>query len=252
MPNGASILIDSGHTPGADVHPRQEIASDLAARGSQPLTMFINSNADHDHVSDLHNVWPLLRPKVLLKNPTIASATIRAIKEQPLTQGLEALCGMSDEYCNSVPWPDLGGVEIRTFHHPISTFGDTNNSSVVTFFFYQTLGIVFPGDLEKTGWEAHLKNPEFVRCLERTNIFVASHHGRENGYCSEVFAHCKPDIVVISDKSVEHGTQEHSLYQPHASGILFGEERRKVLSTRSDGSMLLWTEPNRWLIRLGV
>jgi hypothetical protein len=43
--------------------------------------------------------------------------------------------------------------------------------------------------------------------LANTDILVASHHGRENGYCREVFDYCHPQAVVMSDKSIVHDTQ---------------------------------------------
>lgn len=38
-----------------------------------------------------------------------------------------------------------------------------------------------------------LKNADFRQRLAEVNVFVASHHGRENGYCEEVFQYCKPE-----------------------------------------------------------
>ncbi len=252
MPSGESILIDAGHSSNEAYYPRHEIKQDLQSRGRTQLTLFVNSNADHDHVSDLQDVNDTLRPVMLIKNPTIDAAVIRSVKEKPLTNGLEALCRMCNSYTTPMAMPDLGGVEMQTFHLPFSQFGDTNNSSIVAFFFYGKLGIVFPGDLEKAGWLELLKNAQFCAALQRTNIFVASHHGREGGYCSEVFGHCKPELIVISDKLVEHQTQEHSLYQQHASGVRFGDQVRKVASTRSDGSILIQADSNGVICQLGV
>ncbi|MBM3204503.1 MBL fold metallo-hydrolase [Candidatus Uhrbacteria bacterium] len=251
-PNGESILVDAGHSSDADYYPRHEIELDLQNRGRSQVTIFINSNADHDHVSDLHDIHGTLQPVILMKNPTIDGSLIRSIKEQPLTNGLEAFCRMCDTYTNPIATPDLGGVEMQSFHNPFSQFEDTNNASLVTFFFYGKIGIIFPGDMEKVGWLELLKNPQFCAALQRTNIFVASHHGREGGYCAEVFNHCKPELVIISDKPVEHQTQEHSLYQQHASGVRFGEQVRKVVSTRSDGTIFINVETDKATYRLGV
>ena len=90
-------------------------------------------------------------------------------------------------------------------------------------------------------------------------FFIASHHGRENGYCADVFNYCSPEIVVISDQEKRYGTQEHNLYARHVrgQGINFGSvlapKYRKVLTTRNDGSIRIYeqsgqmrilTEPN--------
>lgn len=144
---------------------------------------------------------------------------------------------MITDYSNTdfIP-PDFLGVEHNTFLCNYPSFTDTNNLSIVSFVYYDGLGIVFPGDLEKKGWETLLKQEQFKDNLRRTNIFVASHHGRENGYCEEVFEYCKPEIVIISDKEVVHETQKNC-YAKQASGISWngGPERRYVLTTRSDG-----------------
>lgn len=99
--------------------------------------------------------------------------------------------------------------------------------------------IVLPGDLEKAGWEKLLENKTFRDNLGRVNIFVASHHGRESGYCTEVFEYCDPAIVIISDESKQYETQETN-YTQYARGITWNQtEVRKVLTTRSDGKLTI-------------
>jgi hypothetical protein len=98
---------------------------------------------------------------------------------------------------------------------------------------------VFPGDIERDGWLVMLERADFRQYLSQVNVFVASHHGRENGYCEEVFRYCKPDIVVISDKGIQHDTQEHC-YDSHATGLDFSRSgRRYVLTTRKDGHITI-------------
>lgn len=80
--------------------------------------------------------------------------------------------------------------------------------------------------------------------LKKTHvdIFVASHHGRELGYCAEVFDYCKPSLVVIPDGTVDYDAEKMaSIYAEHASGRWLngtdGREWRKVVTTRNDGPM---------------
>lgn len=40
--------------------------------------------------------------------------------------------------------------------------------------------------MEKAGWTILLQSPWFVQQLQGVTLFVASHHGGENGYCEEV------------------------------------------------------------------
>lgn len=50
----------------------------------------------------------------------------------------------------------------------------------------------------------------FASRLASVDIFIASHHGRENGYCEELFAQYdgRPDVFVFSDSPIQHATQE--------------------------------------------
>jgi beta-lactamase superfamily II metal-dependent hydrolase len=134
--------------------------------------------------------------------------------------------------------PDLAGVQIRHFCNPYPRFTTTNDLSLVSFVLYDGIGIVFPGDLEKAGWEALLEVPDFRAWLNVVTIFIASHHGRESGYCAEVFDYCSPQIVILSDKEIQHETQRHC-YDEHATGIQWTSNTsvstRYVLTTRKDG-----------------
>jgi beta-lactamase superfamily II metal-dependent hydrolase len=131
------------------------------------------------------------------------------------------------------------GMEKMFFHHSPAKFQDTNNLSVVTFISYNNVGIMFPGDLETAGWQEFLKDQNFLSYLRRTNILIASHHGRESGYCKEVFDYCSPHTVIISDKSIVHDTQDHDFYSQHCSGLNFGNTLRQVLTTRNDGKITI-------------
>ena len=240
-PNNQTIMIDAGHDGDNGMFPWREIRAHHDTIRKENLTLFVNSNADHDHVSNLHEVYPQLSPRILRKNPTIDSALINREKEQPLTNGLEALCTMCDRYTSTVADPDFGGVTVRSFHTPFADAGDTNNASLATFVNYGSFSTLFPGDLEAKGWRLLLQQPDFVEMLKGVTVFVASHHGRENGYCPEVFteAGCNPFVFIVSDKVIEHGTQEHNHYAQHARGFSLKGQERKVLTTRRDGAIYL-------------
>lgn len=53
--------------------------------------------------------------------------------------------------------PDLGNVRLQFFFNRYGEFSDTNNLSLVTFLHYRDVHVVFPGDLERRGWEALLR-----------------------------------------------------------------------------------------------
>jgi beta-lactamase superfamily II metal-dependent hydrolase len=114
---------------------------------------------------------------------------------------------------------------------------------MAVFFSFGTFKILFPGDLEKEGWLALLEDPAFRTELAATTVLVASHHGRENGYCDVLFNYCHPRAVVMSDKAIVHDTQmmtqtyRQRVMDHWPTGVLVATtgKRRRVLTTRRDG-----------------
>jgi hypothetical protein len=86
--------------------------------------------------------------------------------------------------------------------------------------------IVFPGDLTAPAWKRFMLDSDFVSNLHATRIFVASHHGRDDGYCPEIFRSWQPDVVVVSDKRIMHESQIVD-YGRHAKGLSFGDGTTK-------------------------
>jgi hypothetical protein len=84
-------------------------------------------------------------------------------------------------------------------------------------------------------------NSDLLDQIENADIFVASHHGRENGCCDLLYDYnnWKPDLTIISDSGIEHATQETvNWYHARTNGIAFRDGNiRRVLTTRSDGAV---------------
>lgn len=137
----------------------------------------------------------------------------------------------------------MGGITCKTFYNSYPKFTDTNNLSCVVFIEFGGFKIVFPGDLEEDGWLALLERQEFRQELAGIDVLVASHHGRENGYCKEIFDYCCPRAVVMSDKAVVHDTQgmtetyRQRVIEKWPSGVTVAttNKQRRVLTTRRDG-----------------
>lgn len=119
----------------------------------------------------------------------------------------------------------------------------TNNFSQVIFVDYNGVIICIPGDIEEEAWDLLIKyNEEMIPLLNKTKIFVASHHGRDSGYNLEALSHCNIlECIIVSDKSIQYETQEGmvSKYEQHVhnDGVFFDGRRRKVLTTRDDGDI---------------
>ena len=89
-----------------------------------------------------------------------------------------------------------------------------------------------------------LELQNFQAWLTATDVFVASHHGREAGYCAEVFEYCQPKIVIVSD-GPGCETSAVNKYCGHSQGWYVRSsatglsEKRLVVTTRSDGSIVV-------------
>lgn len=232
--NGNVILIDCGHD-GDNFRP----SNYLRTSGCTGIESLIISNYDEDHVSDLPNIFSDFRIDVLYRNLSITVPQLENLKRQngPISHAMRATLNLSNKYSHKVSVdPDYDGIEIEVFHNNYPDFIDTNNLSLITFVEYDDMGIVFTGDMESNGWESILNQTRVQDKLRNVNIFVASHHGRVNGYNKRIFDYCSPDVVVISDKQIVHETQKN-VYASHARGLSWNKQsdKRYVLTTRNDG-----------------
>ena len=232
--DGSVFLFDCGHS--STCRP-----SDLLwAQGIRTIRRLIVTNYDEDHISDLPVLWQNFTIETLSRNLSVNSDRLRSLKTSPLSPAMKVLLSMIASYTENVPIEqfETPGIHVQTFYIRYPTFEDTNNLSLLSFLSIGDVSFVLPGDLEQAGWIELLKNPVVCELLGSVQIFVASHHGRESGYCSEVFDYCCPQLVVMSDGPVEYDTQKMaSRYGRHASGGWFNGQMRKVLTTRKDGGL---------------
>ena len=234
-------MIDSGSTD--DWRPSSYIRGDL---GRTNLDYLFITNADQDHMSDLQGLWDAgITVPVMFRNPSYTGEQMRQIKRQggPLTADAERYVSACSSFNEPVDEPfdlHMGGITATSFWNPYPTFMDTNNLSLVVFIKYSNFKILFPGDLEKAGWRALLQHPNFCSELCGTDVLVASHHGRESGYCADIFNYFTPSTVVISDKPIEHETQQtvpdyRRVVRSQGVRVSTTMKDRHVLTTRRDG-----------------
>jgi len=234
-PTGHNYFFDSGFAADSTPHPLQELKTEQVAA----IEQVVFSNFDEDHVRGLPELRAAIPIRSIHCNRSLPTSALRALKLEEsgeVSPAMESAINIQDNYTHPYTPPALGGVQLEFFSNSYPEFQDTNNLSLVTFVSYPGLNVVFPGDLEKAGWAKLLEQQAFRNALARVNVFVASHHGRENGYCAEVFNFCHPAIVVISDKDYMYDTQELD-YAKHASGIAAHTGQRLVYSTRHDGTI---------------
>ena len=236
--DGRVLLFDCGHS---DVN-RPSVY--LPARGIHSIQRLFVTNYDEDHISDLVAVRRNLDIRVLTRNPSMTSSQIRSLKAPPISPAMTELLSMVDTFTGEVSAAELEskGLQVWFYHNSYPRFTDTNNLSLLVFLDVGSVSFVLPGDLERAGWLELLKIPDVQGLLKRVNVFVASHHGRESGYCREVFDYCHPSLIVMSDGPIQHDTQQMATtYAQHASGAYFTtdgtQKLRKVVTTRKDGNI---------------
>jgi beta-lactamase superfamily II metal-dependent hydrolase len=221
------------------------------------LEMLILQNLDTDHLDELPGLWERVPIHALRSNPTVSADVFLRMKQEGRLN--EALALTHQILKDHGPWagpspsfPDLWGY---CFWNPYGIpFIKTNNLSMPVFIGSSGFSILFGGDLEVDGWRQLLLNPAFRQLLQRVNVLVASHHGRDNGCCEELFDFCYPDVVIFSDYEHRYETQKTTgWYANRVRGILDktdpthwfgGNPLRKVLTTRSDGSLRIEVLPN--------
>jgi len=249
-----AMMVDCGNTP--EFNPIDFLIekgfvsfnSEIKKHVLKNLTL---TNYDQDHFSGL----PYLVGKVKIETinfiNNLTGNEIRSIKDV-VTNAANEVIKIMDTYTSTAvnynpPY------EKHYYHLTKQDFPnevlDTNKLSQLVFITYNGTRICIPGDLTTPAWEKHLLNQNVKILLGGTDIFVASHHGREDGFNENVFKYCKPEVIILSDKDIIHTTQQ-GLTQTYAgqvknNGIVFNNNStnlRKVLTTRSDGHLWIRIE----------
>lgn len=257
---GRLAMIDCGSSD--DWHPANHIAY---VEGRSRLDYLFITNADRDHMSGLRGLADANVPiTTLFRNRSYTAEDIRQIKLRSGPLGADAQRYV--ELCSSHNSPVIepfdqcmGGITAAVFSNDYPRFVDTNNLSLAVFIKFGQFKILFPGDLEKEGWLALLTQRAFRAELADTNVLLASHHGRDSGFCPQVFDYFTPDCVVISDKPIMYETQQtvpdyRNVLRPcgvnirFAGGLPYARGKRHVLTTRRDGWIEFRVTESRYTI----
>ncbi|AZO69954.1 hypothetical protein [Mesorhizobium sp. M1D.F.Ca.ET.043.01.1.1] len=219
------------------------------------LDMLAITNYDEDHVAGLPNLFDRgIDIQWLWRNKSVTSQTIRKLKsEDGMGAGIAKLVDVIDNVFTAgtgglaTPQPSFAGMTRKVFYNDYPAFDDENNLSMVVHLNCHGVGMMFPGDLERAGWLKLLEQEDFREALKNTHVLVASHHGRENGCCEEIFHYCKPYYVVISDKGYMYDTQETiPFYRRFTRSGAFRGATRNVLTTRKDGMITFAFNHGSW------
>lgn len=217
-----------------------------------PLALLHITHPDDDHVRNSERVYKELTPYLLRHTYTEQFDDAASINK-------DYVKNLDKEYrgCNpeSVDW---GFDEDYTFSIPIETVKEDptlrnkvrNNSSIIRYVKYNSVKILFAGDLETAGWEWLAKNNKFFKTLMRggLDVLVAPHHGHDSGFPKALFdltGTVKTIILSKDSEATKEGTDVYTGYSNYADGVRYynindkGTYFGKVLTTRSNGNIYL-------------
>jgi beta-lactamase superfamily II metal-dependent hydrolase len=177
----------------------------------QTIDLLALMNLDEDHLSDFKNVMQNCTVPWILSNPTVGPREFAVLKKSGMGPGAQAVATWLVQPKNLLPgpYPDFGNVQIR-WYYPFFVLGaenKTNDLSLAVIVQFRTFRILIAGDLEVAGWRRLLTISAFRQDLQDVTVFVASHHGRERGCCTELFELLRPKLVIISDDERQFDSQ---------------------------------------------
>jgi beta-lactamase superfamily II metal-dependent hydrolase len=244
-PNGQVVVVDLGCSS-------QFSPLEWLRKKTNTIDSLIISHPHGDHIDEIERlsahgftVRQLWRPRWLTEED------VRKANQKTYAQKLDTYFEMNNQYTGLIASGTLvgdpavsGGVCIQQFASRECGTSNINNHSGVIVFTYQGVKVIIPGDNEPPSWKALLELPEFVSAIDGAHVFLASHHGRESGYHSELFKCMKPKLCLVSDGRVQD-TDATSRYSGHAAGWNVRSRsdnssvQRSCLTTRSDGTIVM-------------
>ena len=221
FPSGVNMLVDccrSQDWPTPLAHLKSKI---------QTLDIVVITHPHQDHLTGLQEVCEWYKPHTLwhngryfrpdpvyddwayyerLRNGKVSFCTPVLVQE-----GETTTIGDSQVYIGGPTIPNLSGTE-----------DDENNNGIILAITTGNSKVVLTGDTEKQQWEAANLTP-----LGRASVFLASHHGREDGYSDHALGVIKPQRIIISDG------------KPGTTDATAKYKRWAPVSTTRDGSVVV-------------
>lgn len=240
VPNQQVLMLNCTANPYSGFSPIQRTQKRWGS-----IDLLIVSHPHIDHISDIFNISDYEPPMLLV--PNVLYDQLMVGKDGNSRRIVGRYIMLCKRAYTPSPNPLLcGDVQISTFglrgyQHNI------NDYSLVTFLTYGHFTFAHAGDITSTGWD-HLIDQDgtrLIKMLKKTNFFMASHHGREEGYDDVVMDYMKSlKMVFISDKYAQP-TSVTNWYSERCAGWKATNEyygstsRRYALTTRNDGRIRL-------------
>lgn len=259
-PNGKHILVDVGSK--SDKSIVDYICNRYFYGLNGSLDALIITHPHEDHIYDLPRLNERLHPKVLFR-PTEAFEIEPSSKTPVHINIANNANQMNSSYKYPIPDTDnienpqsMGGVKITLIPSVLNLHDktDLNTFSSLVIVEYTGIKFVITGDNSPRQLKYMVDNNYYgIRLLAAdAAVLLAPHHGRTGEYCPDFFKLVNPVLTVISDKSVEHTTQEESSNVYKGIGTTINDNKRYVLTTRSDGNISFSVSYGCWDVALNV
>ena len=244
-PNNKHILIDVGSK--TDKSIVDYICAKYFYGRNGRIDELIITHPHEDHIYDLPNLYNRLRPKILHR-ATAAFDIEPASKTQLHINIADKANDMNATYNSPVSKEDdigvpqnVGGVKIRIIPSVVGLQdkGDLNTFSSMIIVEYDGFKFVLTGDNPKNQLQYMVDNDymNIKTLIANATVLLAPHHGRTGEFCKDFFDCVNPILTIISDKSIEHTTQEESSSIYKGRGAKLNGCDRYVLTTRNDGDI---------------
>lgn len=249
-PAGKHIMLDLGtgsYESGSEFSPLLHLKNRWDV---QTLDEVIITHPHTDHITDILN-FEKLEPRVLLRPKHLTEDEIRNANRGEDEEIIDKYIEINQRYSSPIKTEEAptapqinGGVRFHTFVDKSNSKNNINNHGLVVIVEYLGAKVLFPGDIEPPAWRALLERDDFISAIEEVDILVASHHGRDSGFCNDVFAHFTPKLTIISDGRF-CDTSATSRYVQKTSGWSVSHrnngnrDTRKCVTTRNDGVIVV-------------
>ena len=201
MPNGSTIVQDLGAgsflTGSETFSPLNYIRDEY---GIEKLNWAIITHPHRDHIDDILNLDQfdprrVSRPKNLDKDAIMAGVSDEdKPKFEKYFENEKRYTATVRRETNLEYAENTGGVDIQLFRPDPHDSSNLNDRSLVTVLSYADNKLILPGDNEEKSWKELLTQEKFRDAISGTGIFVASHHGRDSGFCGEIFKYLQAEV----------------------------------------------------------
>jgi competence protein ComEC len=191
--NGINMLIDC-HSSESRPSPLEYLLAKI-----KTLDFVVITHPHQDHLTGLKDVCEKFKPRYLWHNG-------RCFRPDPVYDDwsyYEKLRAGNLSYCTPVKIQSsqtatIGDsrvyVAAPTVPNIEGTADDENNNGIILSIVTGNAKVVLTGDTEEPQWSAIDLKP-----LAKASVFLASHHGREDGFSDAALAVIKPQHIIISD-----------------------------------------------------